>query len=203
MSNKGDACEVISYCQQKRLKQGNIAVSEQVILVTPNNRTLGYGEKMAVHRKGLLHRAFSVFLIDDEGRMLLQRRYEGKYHSGGLWANSACGHPRPKEPIRRAAERRTFEELGVRVSLTDVFRTLYRAELDHGMTEHELVTVFFGRLKGKLNPDPEEVSETALVAPADVKHRMTTAPETFARWMQHYVRDHFPKLQAAAHAQVA
>jgi len=117
-------------------------MSETVILVSPTDRTLGYGDKMDVHRRGLRHRAFSVFLVDDAGRLLLQRRHPNKYHSGGLWANSCCGHPRPKERINRAAERRTFEELGVRPHLSPVFQTAYAAEFENGMTENEVVTVF-------------------------------------------------------------
>lgn len=173
-------------------------MTETVILVSPTDRTVGYGDKLEVHRQGLRHRAFSVFLVDGAGRLLLQRRHPEKYHSGGLWANSCCGHPRPKEPIRRAAERRTFEELGVHVSLRPVFQTAYRADFENGMTENEVVTVYFGRLTAALAPHPMEVIDTAFVAPRDVRDRVVSEPERYTYWLRHYMTHYFPAIDRAA-----
>src|SRR5205085_8951 len=106
-----------------------------------------------------LHRAFSIFIVDERGRILLQRRSAKKYHSGGLWANSCCGHPRPGEPTVAAARRRLAEELGLVAPLTFGFFSRYRADLDGGMQENEFVYVYFGPPTGAPEPDPAEVSE--------------------------------------------
>src|SRR5215470_3815873 len=127
---------------------------EQIILVDESNRAIGVAGKHAVHRAGLLHRAFSIFVVDDRGRILLQQRNPKKYHSGGLWANSCCGHPRPGERTVTAARRRLKEELGVSAALSFGFFARYRAELDHGMQENEFVYVYFGALAMEPRPDP-------------------------------------------------
>ena len=138
---------------------------EQLILVDENNRATGTAGKTAVHRAGLLHRAFSIFIVDERGRMLLQQRSPKKYHSGGLWANSCCGHPRPGErtvdrgapAARRGARRR-------RSDLSFGFFARYRTELDHGMHENEFVYVYFGRLKSEPQPDPDEVADVEFLS---------------------------------------
>src|SRR5437870_12581196 len=136
---------------------------EQLILVDEGNRATGSAGKNAVHRAGLLHRAFSIFLVDDRGRMLLQQRSPKKYHSGGLWANSCCGHPRPGERTVSAARRRLNEELGVANDLEFVFFARYDAGLDGGMRENELVYVYFGRLRSRPKPNAAEVANVELL----------------------------------------
>ena len=118
---------------------------EPLILVDSRNRPVGSAGKTAVHRAGLLHRAFSIFVVDARGRVLLQRRSAKKYHSGGLWANSCCGHPRPGERTLAAARRRLYEELGVTSPLTFGFFALLSGRADHGMQENEFVYVYLGR----------------------------------------------------------
>src|SRR5437764_10525768 len=132
---------------------------EQLILVDEGNRATGSAGKNAVHRAGLLHRAFSIFLVDDRGRMLLQQRSPKKYHSGGLWANSCCGHPRPGERTVAAAARRLHEELGVASDLSFGFFARYQGDLGNGMQENEFVYVYFGLLTARLEPNPAEISE--------------------------------------------
>ena len=127
---------------------------EQLILVDESNRATGHAGKTAVHRAGLLHRAFSIFMVDERGRMLLQQRSRKKYHSGGLWANSCCGHPRPGERTVTAARRRLGEELGVDGALSFGFFARYQAELDDGMHENEFVYVYFGRLEVRAESRP-------------------------------------------------
>ena len=139
----------------KDLRQaGQAMMDEQLILVDESNRATGSGGKAAIHRAGLLHRAFSIFVVDDRGRLLLQQRNPKKYHSGGLWANSCCGHPRPGERTVAAARRRLNEELGVASDLAFGFFSRYRTELDNGMHENEFVYVYFGPLQSRPRPGP-------------------------------------------------
>jgi isopentenyl-diphosphate delta-isomerase len=163
---------------------------EQLILVDERNHTVGTGGKDAVHRKGLLHRAFSVFLADAQGRIVLQQRSLQKYHSGGLWANTCCGHPRPGERTISAARRRLNEELGVSATLSFGFFSRYRADLDHGMQENEYVYVFFGRLRDEPRPDPAEVAAVQLLSLDEVKRRIGKDPPSFTYWLRHYFEHH-------------
>ncbi len=163
---------------------------ETLILVDEQNRKTGEGEKLAVHRQGQLHRAFSIFLFDAAGHILLQRRFAGKYHSGGLWANTCCGHPRVGEKTLPAAKRRLGEELGASADLTFGFRARYETPLDHGLTENELVYVYAGRFDGVLALNPEEVSETGLMPLADLVKDAAKRPERYAYWLRHYLAQH-------------
>ena len=163
---------------------------EQLILVDENNRATGAAGKTAVHKEGLLHRAFSIFIVDAQGRILLQQRSRQKYHSGGLWANSCCGHPRPGERTIAAASRRLNEELGIKSALSFGFFARYRSALDHGMHENELVYVYFGALDGTPAPDPAEVATVECLSVAEIGRRLKRAPEAFAFWFRHYFRNH-------------
>ena len=171
---------------------------EHVVLVDEDDREIGTMEKLEAHKKGLLHRAFSVFLFDAKGRWLLQQRAFSKYHSGGLWTNACCSHPRPGEPVLRAAERRLSEELGASTSRTPpaleldhAFSFIYRADLDHGLTEHELDHVLTGHLTGKrggeltdFSPHPDEVAAVRWVAPNDLAAELHGHPERFTVWFR-------------------
>src|SRR5438477_3168108 len=163
---------------------------EQLILVDENNRATGTAGKMAVHRAGLLHRAFSIFIVDDRGRIVLQQRNRQKYHSGGLWANTCCGHPRPGERTVAAARRRLHEELGVTATLALGFFSRYRTDLDHGMQENEYVYVFFGRLSGEPRPDPAEVAAVQSLPLDEIKRRIGKSPQSFTYWLRHYFDNH-------------
>jgi isopentenyl-diphosphate Delta-isomerase len=168
---------------------------ETLILVNERNEKTGTGEKLAVHREGLLHRAFSIFLFDETGRTLLQRRAFGKYHSGGLWANSCCGHPRDGEQTRTAAHRRLGEELGLASRLMEGFRARYATPLDHGLTENELVYVFAGRLQGREALNPDEVSDTRLIALDELIKDVKAEPRRYAYWLRHYLKQHATDLR--------
>jgi isopentenyl-diphosphate Delta-isomerase len=163
---------------------------EQLILVDEGNRAIGRAGKTAVHRAGLLHRAFSIFIVDERGRIVLQQRNLKKYHSGGLWANSCCGHPRPGERTMAAAHRRLHEELGVTSALSFGFFARYRTELDHGMHENEFVYVYFGRLEAEPQPHPDEVAEVAFLPFDDICRRIERDPDSFTVWFKHYCRNH-------------
>lgn len=126
---------------------------EQLILVDAEDREVGTAEKIDAHRRGLRHRAFSVIIWDSAGRQLLQKRSAAKYHSGGLWTNACCGHPRPGEPVAAAAQRRLGEEMGFNCPLEWLGIVQYHAAFDNGLCEHEVVHVFRGCHDGSVAPD--------------------------------------------------
>ena len=176
------------------------AGEEQLILVDERNRATGSAGKTAVHRAGLLHRAFSIFIVDGRGRVVIQQRSPKKYHSGGLWANSCCGHPRPGERTASAARRRLDEELGLRSALSFGFFARYRAELGSGMHENEFVYVYFGRLRSEPKPDPDEIADIAHLSCNDISRRISREPDSFAAWFKHYFRNHGAEIARLARA---
>ena len=117
---------------------------EKVILVDENDNQVGLMPKLEAHQKGLLHRAFSIFIFNSKYELLLQKRASSKYHSGGLWTNTCCSHPREGEDTLDAANRRLIEEMGIETSLRKVHDFIYKAELDNNLTEHEFDHVFYG-----------------------------------------------------------
>lgn len=157
---------------------------EQVILVTEEDAEVGLMEKMEAHQKGLLHRAFSVFLTNDRGELLLQQRAFSKYHSGGLWTNACCSHPRPGETVVQAAERRLVEELGISTEIKPIFSFVYKANLDNNLTEHELDHVLVGKFNGELQPNPDEVESYRYISPVDLKMELATNPDNFTVWFK-------------------
>jgi isopentenyl-diphosphate Delta-isomerase len=158
--------------------------SEMVVLVDPNDAPVGTQEKLAAHEQGQLHRAFSVFVFDKHGRMLLQRRASGKYHSAGLWSNTCCGHPRPGEDTAAGARRRLREEMGVDCTLKPAFTFLYRADVGGGLTEHEYDHVFTARCDETPLPDPSEVGEWRWIAPDELSAELEAHPERFTFWFR-------------------
>ncbi len=159
-------------------------MSDQVVLVDQEGRPVGTADKMAAHRQALLHRAFSVFVFDSQGRMLIQRRNRSKYHSGGLWSNTCCSHPRPGEGVAEAAHRRLQEEMGFDCDLREVLQFTYRAEFDNGLTEHEYDHVLLGTFDGSPAPDPAEVEDWEWVAPAELLARMEEHPGQYTPWFR-------------------
>ncbi|WP_326806980.1 isopentenyl-diphosphate Delta-isomerase [Streptomyces sp. NBC_01186] len=152
-------------------------------LVDENGTTIGTAEKLSAHLPpGQLHRAFSVFLFDAEGRLLLQRRALGKYHSPGVWSNTCCGHPYPEEAPFAAATRRVGEELGVAPSLLREAGTVRynHPDPDSGLVEQEYNHLFAGLVREELRPDAEEIAETAFVTPEELEKRHATDP--FSTW---------------------
>ena len=132
-------------------------LDDYVIIVNDADEELGHEEKLRAHRHPVLHRAFSVFVLDDRGAMRLQRRAAGKYHSAGLWSNACCGHPRPGESVAAAAERRLAEEMGIRCALVSAGSVSYSLDVGGGLREHEFNHLFVGLFSGDAAPDPAEV----------------------------------------------
>lgn len=163
-------------------------MKEYVILVDPTDQPVGRMEKMEAHEKGILHRAFSVFLFNEKGETLLQQRASTKYHSPLLWTNTCCSHQRDGESNAQAASRRLREELGIELApdrLNDVFSFVYRAEFDNGLTEHELDHVLVGSLptySARWNPDEVEGVRWATVE--EIKNEMEQHPAQFTAWFR-------------------
>jgi isopentenyl-diphosphate Delta-isomerase len=155
---------------------------EHVILVDADDVAVGTEQKLAAHRSGVLHRAFSVFVLNARGELLLQRRAERKYHSGGLWSNTCCGHPRPGEETRAAAERRLVEEMGFACALRGRGGFTYRAELADGLWEHEFDHVFLGFHDHDPQPDPGEVAEWRWEDVPSIERRLRRDPQLFTPW---------------------
>ena len=163
--------------------------SEIVTLVDPGDHPLGTMEKLQAHGEGRLHRAFSVFVFDRAGRVLLQRRSAAKYHSAGLWSNTCCGHPGPDEPVELAASRRLFEEMGFRTVLQPLFRFVYRAELAPGMVEHEVDHVLVGTFEGRPSPEPAEVAAWRWMEFDALRDAVAREPQNFTAWLRILLKD--------------
>ena len=159
--------------------------TEQVILVDEKDKPVGVAEKMEAHRKGLLHRAFSVFIFNSRGEMLLQQRAMNKYHSGGLWTNACCSHPKPGEEIKAAAERRLKEELGFDTSLEKIFDFVYKTDFENGLTEFEFDHVFTGEHDGEIIPDREEASDYCYKEVTEISQSLKTHPQKYTTWFHH------------------
>ena len=155
---------------------------EEVILVDEHDEQVGTMEKMEAHRKGTLHRAFSVFIFNERNEMLLQQRAITKYHSGGLWTNACCSHPRPGEDTKNAASRRLQEELGFTASLTKIFDFHYNAAFDNGLTEHEFDHVYVGTFAGNIDPNSSEVQDYCYMKMEEVDASIKSHPHKYTAW---------------------
>ncbi len=157
---------------------------EYVILVDEQDNEIGVMEKMLAHREGRLHRAFSIFIFNADNELLLQQRALHKYHSGGLWTNTCCSHPRPHETIKDAAHRRLFEEMGFDCELSIKTSFIYRSPFENGLTEHEFDYVLTGHFDGQPRIEPEEVQAFRWVALDDVKKDILQHPEQYTSWFR-------------------
>jgi isopentenyl-diphosphate delta-isomerase len=157
---------------------------EQVILVDENDQQIGLMEKMAAHEQALLHRAFSVFIFNSEGKMLLQQRALNKYHSGGLWTNACCSHPRSNENVIDAATRRLHEEMGFVTPIQPAFQFTYKTVFDNGLTEHEFDHVFIGTYDGEININPDEVENYGYGLVEDIELDIQQYPSIYTEWFK-------------------
>ena len=165
--------------------------NDKVILVTEHDDMVGIMDKMEAHKQGLLHRAFSIFIFNTKGEMLLQQRALNKYHSGGLWTNACCSHPMPGEKTKDAAQRRLKEELGFETPVEKIFDFVYKATFDNGLTEHEFDHVFAGEYEGRLSINPDEVDDFCYKEISEIKNTMQTHPQKYTAWF-HLA---FPKIE--------
>ncbi len=159
-------------------------MEEKVVLVSENDEVLGLMEKMQAHENGILHRAFSVFLFNKNGDMLLQKRAPEKYHSPEQWTNACCSHPRAEETYLQAAKRRIKEELGIDCDLEEKFWFIYKADVGQNLWEHELDHVFTGIYEGDFNLNPEEVAEVRYISMEDLDKEIKQNPKYFTEWFK-------------------
>ncbi|MCZ7595131.1 MAG: isopentenyl-diphosphate Delta-isomerase [Hyphomicrobium sp.] len=170
---------------------------ETVILVDAADQPVGTAPKLAAHQRGDLHRAFSVLIHDGAGQLLLQKRHAGKYHSGGLWTNACCGHPRPGEETQAAALRRLNEEMGFSCPLVPLGALIYRAEVGGGLIEHEYVHLFTGRWCGAVTPHPDEAEAHAWRTLSTVQTDVAAHPDRYTAWFRLYLTRAETELLAA------
>ena len=159
-------------------------MEEKVILVNERDEPIGLMEKMEAHEKGLLHRAFSVFIFNSKQEVLLQQRAACKYHSPNLWTNTCCSHPRAGETNQQAGERRLQEEMGLQVPLREVFSFIYKAPFDNGLTEHEYDHVLIGYSDAQPQINPEEVASWKWLSLEAIKEDILQAPERYTAWFK-------------------
>ncbi|HLZ17027.1 MAG TPA: isopentenyl-diphosphate Delta-isomerase [Cyclobacteriaceae bacterium] len=157
---------------------------EHVILVDPQDNAIGTMEKMEAHRKGLLHRAFSVMVYHSNGDILLQKRARTKYHSGGLWTNACCSHPLPDETMDNATRRKLNQEMGIDLKTIFAYKFIYRTNLDHGLIEHECDHVFTGVFDGEPVVNRNEVEDWKFISPCQLLADVQMNPQNYTHWFK-------------------
>jgi isopentenyl-diphosphate delta-isomerase len=157
---------------------------EYVILVDEQDNDIGVMEKLLAHQEGLLHRAFSIFIFNEKGELLLQQRALSKYHSAGLWTNTCCSHPRPNETIKDAANRRLFEEMGLSCDLKIITNFIYKTPFENGLTEHELDYVLTGITNQNPHINKDEVENYKWMPIEDIKKDIISHPDLYTSWFK-------------------
>ena len=158
-----------------------------VIIVNKKGKEIGKVEKLRAHQEGRLHRAFSVFIFNKKGELLLQKRAQGKYHSGGLWSNTCCSHPQPGLDIKNEAEKRLKEEMGIKTGLREVFSFIYKARVGK-LIEYEFDHVFFGRFDGQPQIDKEEVEDWRWVSLDKLEKDIRKNPKRYTFWLKKIIK---------------
>lgn len=157
---------------------------EEVILVDEHDNVIGSMEKIEAHRRGLLHRAFSVLLFNSQGEFLIQRRAASKYHSAGLWTNTCCSHPYPGEKTEDAVTRKLHQEMGINMTPDFAYKFIYKVELENGLTEHELDHVFTGTFDGVPKINFDEVDDWRFISLQNLNKEIKINPERFTHWFK-------------------
>jgi isopentenyl-diphosphate delta-isomerase len=174
-------------------------LTEYVVLVDRDNNEVGLMEKQEAHQKAVLHRAFSVFVFNDKGELLIQQRAQTKYHSAGLWTNTCCSHPRAGEHILDAADRRLKEEMGVSCKLKERFNFIYKTPFENGLCEHELDFVFTGIFNGMPDVNPTEVQSCKWITLEDLIQELHLHPQIFTSWFQIILKEYLEHLSPQYH----
>lgn len=172
-------------------------MEEHVILVDERDNQLGLMPKMEAHEKAVLHRAFSVFIFNSNGDLMLQQRAAHKYHSPLLWTNTCCSHQRDGETNIEAGKRRLVEEMGFSTELKEVFSFIYKAPFDNGLTEHELDHVMVGYFDGVPEVNPEEVASFKWMSLEAIKEDIELHPNLYTAWFKIIFKESYSKLSYA------
>ena len=159
-------------------------MKQQVVLVDKNNRKIGVEEKIKAHKEGKLHRAFSIFIFNSRGELLIQQRAKTKYHSGGLWSNTVCSHPKPNETYLQTAHRRLKEEMGFDCKLKRLFCFIYNTGFQNGLIENEYDCVFIGKFDGKPKPNLKEVMNYRWISLKQLKQDILKNPNKYSVWLK-------------------
>lgn len=163
---------------------------EKVILVDSEDNEIGSMEKLQAHLEGKLHRAFSVFLFNrNRDQMMIQKRAKGKYHSGGLWSNTCCSHPRLGEHLKDAVSRRLIEEMGIKCDTKEIFSKIYKAKLDNNITENEFDHIFIGYFEGSPKPNPDEADDWKWISVEDILESVKKDPQLYSVWFNYLLED--------------
>ena len=169
-------------------------MEENVILVDELDNQLGLMPKMQAHEKAVLHRAFSVFIFNNAGELMLQQRAAHKYHSPLLWTNTCCSHQRDGESNIEAGKRRLIEEMGFKTNLKEIFSFVYKAPFDNGLTEHELDHVMIGNFNGTPKINPDEVASYKWMTLEAVKKDIELQPKLYTAWFKIIFKESYLKL---------
>lgn len=159
-------------------------MADDIILVDKDDNQIGTGEKMEIHRKGILHRAFSVFIWNDKGHLMMQQRALTKYHTPGLWSNTCCSHPMPGEETLDAANRRLKEEMGFECEMKEEMSITYRSQFENDLIEHEYDHVFFGNFNGEPNINREEVNDWKWMSINELMKDVRVNPDNYTVWFK-------------------
>jgi isopentenyl-diphosphate Delta-isomerase len=159
-------------------------MEDRVILVDETDREIGSAGKLEAHRDGKLHRAFSIFVFNPDGLLLMQKRSTKKYHSDGLWTNTCCSHPRPGEPIEMEVRRKLMQEMGFECDLQWIFSFTYKVQFKNDLIEHEIDHVFIGRFDGAPSPNPDEVDGWKWMDLEELSNDVKANPQTYSYWLK-------------------
>lgn len=157
---------------------------EKLILVDTEDREIGQMEKMEGHRRGALHRAFSVLIYNSKGQMLIQKRATSKYHSGGLWSNACCSHPKPDETMEEAVERRLREELNIKLKPRFSHKFIYKVSFPNNLIEHEYDHVYIGTYDGEPKANKEEIADWKYISIEELKKDIKKNPDQYSHWFK-------------------
>lgn len=168
---------------------------EKVVLVDEQDNDIGEMEKLKAHKLGRLHRAFSVFIFNEEGEVLLQQRALSKYHGAGLWSNACCSHPQKNEEVKESAVNRLNYEMGLKCNIEFLFSSIYRADVENGLTEHEYDHVFTGKTNTEPSPNFSEVQDFTWKQPDEVLNHMVQDPGVYTVWFRKLFPEVLEKMQ--------
>lgn len=171
-------------------------MENEIILVDENDNEIGVGEKLEVHKSGKLHRAFSIFIFNLSGQLLIQKRASNKYHSGGLWSNTCCSHPRPGEGLEMAVHARLREEMGFDCELKEIYKFIYKVRFDNGLTEHECDHVFIGKSDAVPVLNAEEAEDWKWADPRWLSADMKDNPIGYTYWFKMSLDDVLANIKA-------